>query len=56
MPRVMKVIQSEIVRGDGTPTNISRMVTQYFTLNGKLLAEHDPCPLGIDPCDEPKKQ
>ncbi len=41
--KVMLVIETEAVRGSGlTPEQIARMVKQYWTLDGKLLAENDP--------------
>jgi len=41
MPRVRKVIESEILRGSGTERDPSRRVYRLHTLNGKLLAEKD---------------
>lgn len=43
MPKVMQVIQSEVIRGDGHGT-VLRKVVQYHTMEGELLAENDPCP------------
>jgi hypothetical protein len=43
MPKVIQVIESEIVRGTGkNETDVLRGVTQYHTLDGVLLAERDP--------------
>lgn len=41
MPRVRKVIESEILRGSGTENDPSRRVYQLHALNGELLAEKD---------------
>ncbi len=41
--KVIKVIMTEHCEGEGTVENLSRIVTCYWTLDGKLLAEHDPC-------------
>ena len=41
MPRVISVIQHNEKRGAGTDTDPVRVVTQYFTVQGELLAEHD---------------
>ncbi len=43
MARVIQVIQSETLRGNGI-TTVMRAVTQYWSLDGDLLAEIDPCP------------
>jgi hypothetical protein len=44
-PRVIQVIEVELeLRGDGTPASPYRRVRQYYTLDGKLLAEVDPLP------------
>jgi hypothetical protein len=40
--RVIHVIATESVRGQGTKDNPSRVVRSYFSLDGTLLAEHDP--------------
>ena len=41
---VMQVIKTTILRrGNGTTTPV-RIITQYWTLEGKLLCEVDPCP------------
>lgn len=48
MPRVIEVIESELVRGKGTEQDVCRIVMQYWTLDGKeMLAERDPCPSGV---------
>ena len=41
MPRVLKVIQSEIKRGAGVDLDPIRHVTQYHTEEGDFLAEKD---------------
>lgn len=41
--RVIRVIETKSTRGAGTENDLSRQVTQYWSLNGELLAEHDPC-------------
>jgi len=43
MPKVISVIESHESRGKGTPEDPCRWVDQYFTLEGKLLSENDPC-------------
>ena len=39
--RVISVIETVSVIGKGTPDNPSRHKMQYWSLDGKLLAEHD---------------
>lgn len=39
--KVVPVIEVEVVKGDGTFENPNRIVTQYWSLDGKLLAESD---------------
>ncbi len=39
--RVIKVIESALIRGDGKET-MQRVVTQYHDLDGRFLAEFDP--------------
>ena len=42
-PRVLRVIEASVIRGEGVEGNPVREVTQYWTLDGKgLLAERDP--------------
>lgn len=41
--RVIQVIETTSLRGEGTETDKCRMVKQYWGLEGKLLAENDPC-------------
>jgi hypothetical protein len=41
--RVFQVIETNIaVRGKGTQESPLRRIKQYWTLDGELLAEHDP--------------
>lgn len=40
--KVIQVIVTESLRGDGTYDDLSRVVTQYWDFDGNLLAEHDP--------------
>lgn len=40
---VIKVIRTTALRGTGTKDDMSRIVTQYWSLEGELLAEYDPC-------------
>jgi hypothetical protein len=41
---VMQVIRTtNLRRGDGKATPI-RAITQYWSMDGELLAEQDPCP------------
>lgn len=41
--RVIQVIVTESLRGEGTEKDLCRIVTQYWDFNGNLLAENDPC-------------
>lgn len=41
--RVIPVIETKAIRGDGTEGDLCRPVRQYWNLNGELLAESDPC-------------
>ena len=41
--RVIQVIETKALRGEGTCENKIRIVTQYWSLDGELLAENDPC-------------
>lgn len=42
MPKVIQVIESTIVRKNGKDRDLYRIITQYHTLDGELLAEYDP--------------
>lgn len=39
---VIQVIKTTAARGRGTESDPCRIVTQYWSLVGELLAEHDP--------------
>lgn len=41
--RVVRVIVTESLRGEGTQKDLCRTVTQYWDFDGNLLAENDPC-------------
>lgn len=41
--RIIKVIETKSIRGYGTEIDLCREVTQYWSLDGELLAENDPC-------------
>lgn len=41
--RVIQVIETVSVRGKGTEEDTCRPVKQYWSLDGELLAENDPC-------------
>lgn len=41
-PRVIQVIESAVVRGNGTEEYPFKEVVMYHTLGGKFLAEYDP--------------
>ena len=43
LARVIRVIETRSIRGDGTEEDKCRVVKQYWDFDGKLLAEHDPC-------------
>lgn len=45
---VIQVIQTKSMRGIGTQEDKVRIVTQYWSLDGKLLAENDPCDFDIE--------
>lgn len=40
--KVIQVIQTKALRGEGTQQDMYRIVTQYWDFKGNLLAEHDP--------------
>lgn len=39
--RIVQVIETRSCRGDGTENNPCRLVIQYWSLDGELLAEKD---------------
>lgn len=41
--RVIQVIETTALRGEGTAEDKCREVKQYWDFDGKLLAENDPC-------------
>lgn len=41
--RVIQVIETKSIRGDGTEKDLCRSVTQYWDFEGVLLAENDCC-------------
>lgn len=41
--KLITVIVTESLRGEGTQEDLCRTVTQYWDFNGNLLAESDPC-------------
>lgn len=41
--KVIQVIETKSIRGSGNEDDFCREVTQYWSLDGKLLAECDPC-------------
>lgn len=40
--KVIQVIETKSLRGQGTECDVCREVTQYWNFQGKLLAENDP--------------
>jgi len=42
MAKVIQVIETSEKRGKGTKDDVVRMVYQLWTLDGKLIVEHDP--------------
>lgn len=41
--RALYVIETRTTIGTGTDTDLSRQLIQYWDLEGRLLAEYDPC-------------
>lgn len=41
--KVIQVIETTALRGQGTNDDLLRIVTQYWDFEGNLLAENDPC-------------
>lgn len=39
--RVIQVVETKVVRGNGTMEHPLRLVTQYWDFDGNLLAERD---------------
>lgn len=47
--RILFVIETKTARGSGaTPEDPVRIVTEYWSLDGEKLAEHDPIATGED--------
>lgn len=42
MAKLVQVIEVDMPRGAGTPSDPHRIVRQYYATNGELLAENDP--------------
>ncbi len=40
--RVIQVIETKSARGSGTAEQPARIVTEYWSMSGKKLAENDP--------------
>jgi hypothetical protein len=40
--KLIQVIVSESERGEGTPNNPVRLINQFWSVDGRLLAEADP--------------
>lgn len=41
--RVIQVIETKSIRGNGSDRDLCREVKQYWDFDGNLLAENDPC-------------
>lgn len=41
--KVLPVIETRTTIGTGTDTDLFRQLIQYWDLEGRLLAEYDPC-------------
>lgn len=41
--KVIQVIETTALRGEGTKDDMCRSVTQYWDFEGNMLAENDPC-------------
>ena len=41
--KMIQVIETKSARGKGTEQQLCRVITQYWSLDGELLAENDPC-------------
>lgn len=51
--KLMLVIEVKATRGSGTAENDAvREATEYWSIDGKKLAEHDPIALELDMSDE----
>lgn len=45
--KVICVIETKTARGSGSKAQPERIVTEYWSLKGKKLAENDPCGCAI---------
>lgn len=45
--KVIPCIYVRLVRGAGIPDDVVREVEQWWTLDGSLIAERDPCPVAV---------
>lgn len=43
MAKLIQVIVASTIRGKGTPDSVMRSVVQYWTPEGDLIFEIDPC-------------
>lgn len=43
LARVIQVIETRSLRGEGTEADKCREIKQYWDFDGNLLAENDPC-------------
>lgn len=46
--KVISAIEVKMIAGEGTPDNPTRNITQYWDMEGNLLAVADPESYGID--------
>lgn len=46
--KVISVIEVKTIAGEGTPDNPTRNITQYWDMDGNLLAVADPEAYGVD--------
>lgn len=51
MAKLIQVIETQTRRGTGTDGTAVREVTEYWSPEGRLLAEQDPCGPLYDPTD-----
>lgn len=50
--KLINVIETKALRGNGTDEDRCRIVTQYWSVDGKLLAENDCCKAEIHTTDQ----
>lgn len=41
--KLVQVVRTEVCAGAGTEFDPCRVVVQYWSVEGELLATHDPC-------------